>query len=77
MTLFHQIWIGCAVVLSPVGIFVGSKIAWIFGNFLPGPNETNASEHGLALWKWIWVSVALVAMSAPVAWLATSIVGTD
>lgn len=76
MTLFQQFWIGSAVVLFPFSLYVGKSIAWLFGNFLPGPNETNASDHSLALWRGLWIAAALVAMSALLAWIATSIVGT-
>ena len=51
MTRYQKILAVSAVVALPFSLYAGPILAWLFGNFFPGLNESNAGPSALLLWK--------------------------
>lgn len=51
MTRYQKILAVSAVVVLPFSLYAGPMLAWLFGHFFPGLNESNASPSALLLWK--------------------------
>lgn len=51
MTRYQKILAVSAVVSLPVSLYAGPILAWLFGEFFPGINESNSGPLALRLWK--------------------------